>query len=640
MENDPAQSPAEIAAAAAAAAAQNVLNNPQPQPEQPETVSPAHLATGQLVNVQPRTWPGINKQGGVGRITKVYTQNVSLGDRRGIKVTHVDVKLIHGGRENRVDVCYVNEYQAEEGLRDHSRQLGRCSNCGSLRIDCNSCDWNVEEAAAAEQEPLARDGQDGEVKNDDGMNSDDEREMYQYYDIEVKKIKKKRRRRRQKRQLRNKAKASKSAKSNTEYAGPPKRDESDESENETLEALCALKQEQQKLTQQRQANTSSETAERAAAASRGVAESQTNNRSKESDNKRVEEESEGSSDEDDIPLAALNDAAQNEEQQQTTERKKKRRRLAQTSSCLESLPETSGINNDSSLETAAASHGASESQSNDRRKAADANDNEVADSSHDLFESQSSVNHTKKTGQFDSNNAEADADTDFIFEEVNDNAKPQELLLTPRPLEEDQEAEILLTPRPLDEDGSHGEKLLTPRPLEEDEEFVGNDEISFQGDPDYDSVDEDEVSAPAQNPIQENVMSESSDDCSMEESSDDYSFSSDESSEDDFDFESEDDFGDKNRVSYERLLDFINKIIKEVEENKLVEAGRKHKVLKDRLTLIKRDRNSSLNVGHQNSEVDLLALESEWYVHCSFSQCSLHPVPSSHALLHCTHFAK
>ena len=37
----------------------------------PAVISQSHLAKGKLVNVISRTWPGINKPGGIGKITKV-----------------------------------------------------------------------------------------------------------------------------------------------------------------------------------------------------------------------------------------------------------------------------------------------------------------------------------------------------------------------------------------------------------------------------------------------------------------------------------------------------------------------------------------------------------------------------------------
>lgn len=115
------------------------------------------FAEGTIVQVQARTWPGINKPGGIGRITQVRISDD--------KVTDVDVHyIVLGGRERRVPIQYVKlapEYvdsssaasfsgaapgglSKRNQLRDRSIMKGRCTRCGSLRADCGSCDW-VEE---------------------------------------------------------------------------------------------------------------------------------------------------------------------------------------------------------------------------------------------------------------------------------------------------------------------------------------------------------------------------------------------------------------------------------------------------------------------------------------------------------------
>ena len=52
-------------------------NNPENSSNEaamPPIVSPPHLVKGKLVNVISRTWPGINKPGGIGKINKIYTE--------------------------------------------------------------------------------------------------------------------------------------------------------------------------------------------------------------------------------------------------------------------------------------------------------------------------------------------------------------------------------------------------------------------------------------------------------------------------------------------------------------------------------------------------------------------------------------
>lgn len=100
---------------------------PQPQSDsmnQPQTVLqpstsapnfvPTALTIGQLVEVSSRTYPGINKPGGRGTITKIH-----YGDNK------VDVKYVLGGYENFVELAYV---QIAVELERRSRvSVGSCS---------------------------------------------------------------------------------------------------------------------------------------------------------------------------------------------------------------------------------------------------------------------------------------------------------------------------------------------------------------------------------------------------------------------------------------------------------------------------------------------------------------------------------
>jgi len=56
------------------------------------------IGQGDIVNVQSRTWPGINKPGGVARVTKVHEGGNSI---------KYDVSYVLGGREKQVDEAFV-----------------------------------------------------------------------------------------------------------------------------------------------------------------------------------------------------------------------------------------------------------------------------------------------------------------------------------------------------------------------------------------------------------------------------------------------------------------------------------------------------------------------------------------------------
>ena len=94
---------------------------------------------GQLVNVESRTWPGINQPGGVGRVT-------------GISADRVSVQYIVGRRrEKEIPLRFIKAHSIEgDRLRNRTMLLGRCSNCGSLRTDCGSCDVWAEEHMKAQ----------------------------------------------------------------------------------------------------------------------------------------------------------------------------------------------------------------------------------------------------------------------------------------------------------------------------------------------------------------------------------------------------------------------------------------------------------------------------------------------------------
>ena len=56
------------------------------------------IAMGDIVNVASRTWPGINKPGGVGLVTNITPVDNSV---------KYDVTYVMGGRENDIDAQFV-----------------------------------------------------------------------------------------------------------------------------------------------------------------------------------------------------------------------------------------------------------------------------------------------------------------------------------------------------------------------------------------------------------------------------------------------------------------------------------------------------------------------------------------------------
>lgn len=122
---------------------------------------------GQLVQVQARTGTGMNQPGGVGRITNVENQKIS-------------VKYVLDGRQERsIDLHYVSAYALQRGrLRDRSMLLGRCDVCGSLRTDCGSCidKMVVEPAKKPRSHPLVRSAPDTLLLSSSSSDSDSDLE--------------------------------------------------------------------------------------------------------------------------------------------------------------------------------------------------------------------------------------------------------------------------------------------------------------------------------------------------------------------------------------------------------------------------------------------------------------------------------
>jgi hypothetical protein len=133
------------------------------------------LAVGRMVHVASRTWPGINEPGGVGRIIAVHA--ITSNDAEQM-ISHVDVHyMVLRRREKRIPVQYVKlapEYETSEEshgrLRDRNRLKGRCGRCGSLRIDCGSCDWLDEMGQQIDR----NDPKNEEFQEEDESSSDDE----------------------------------------------------------------------------------------------------------------------------------------------------------------------------------------------------------------------------------------------------------------------------------------------------------------------------------------------------------------------------------------------------------------------------------------------------------------------------------
>lgn len=97
--------------------------------EQPSTQ--IQYQKGDLVEVERRMMPGVNKPGGTGRVVKVHAATGKIDVRY----------VVEGGWERAIDPVYVQ--LAVLDLSEVKRPtLGRCRHCGSLQVDCKQeCEY-------------------------------------------------------------------------------------------------------------------------------------------------------------------------------------------------------------------------------------------------------------------------------------------------------------------------------------------------------------------------------------------------------------------------------------------------------------------------------------------------------------------
>jgi len=79
------------------------------------TIIPTDLKIGQQVDIESRTWPGINKPGGHATITKLHYETTDgtsdgNGGAAGGAPTKIDVKYVLGGTEKQIEITYVKPH--------------------------------------------------------------------------------------------------------------------------------------------------------------------------------------------------------------------------------------------------------------------------------------------------------------------------------------------------------------------------------------------------------------------------------------------------------------------------------------------------------------------------------------------------
>ena len=76
------------------------------------TLPPSDLTVGKQVDIESRTWAGINKPGGHATITKIHTNEAesSASGSSSCVITKVDVKYVLGGIEKDVELTYIKAH--------------------------------------------------------------------------------------------------------------------------------------------------------------------------------------------------------------------------------------------------------------------------------------------------------------------------------------------------------------------------------------------------------------------------------------------------------------------------------------------------------------------------------------------------
>lgn len=166
--------------AAAAAAAEFAVGVDDGDDARSSPSAGAWLTVGRMVHVQPRTWPGMNRPGGLGHVEKVYYAaaaaaaeaipggEAAVAEEAAATPTHVDVKYLKSeatARDLGVPARYVSDRRllaaeieaGDVGARCASSRRTRrdavnsrrCAACGSFATDCGDCDWRREKAEVA-----------------------------------------------------------------------------------------------------------------------------------------------------------------------------------------------------------------------------------------------------------------------------------------------------------------------------------------------------------------------------------------------------------------------------------------------------------------------------------------------------------
>ena len=138
---------------------------PPPPPQATASSSSASIITkGSIVTVESRTWPGLNKPGGVARVTHVHHDSDN-------KITY-DVAYVLGGKEKAVDAEYVTLQSADDdGDGTKKKRTSAGGGAGGLTISTSTASLAL--SATPLQTPRSPKSNEKEVTNNNNNDDND-----------------------------------------------------------------------------------------------------------------------------------------------------------------------------------------------------------------------------------------------------------------------------------------------------------------------------------------------------------------------------------------------------------------------------------------------------------------------------------
>ncbi|KAL7453846.1 hypothetical protein ACHAWC_005492 [Mediolabrus comicus] len=136
-------------------------SSPPPPQAAAASSSTSMITKGSIVTVESRTWPGLNKPGGVARVTHVHHNDDTN------KITY-DVAYVLGGKEKAVDAEYVTLQSADDDGDGTKKK--RTSAGGGLTISTSTASLAL--SATPLQTPRSPKSNEKEVTNNNNDNDD------------------------------------------------------------------------------------------------------------------------------------------------------------------------------------------------------------------------------------------------------------------------------------------------------------------------------------------------------------------------------------------------------------------------------------------------------------------------------------